>query len=181
VNEFVNECRREWKRLGVPRSTADEMAAELAVDLDEGTPEEVLGTDAANARVFARSWAEERGVIRERRRSRIPAVLAALALIPTVLGAVLVLTSDDDSKAAVPAAPSGNTFVWVPPSQYKQAVIVAEAQAAHDHAVLLEERSRLSAAPDDDSSTLGIVLLIAGLALLVPSTLFWSGRAALNR
>lgn len=185
MNEFVNECRREWKRLGVPRSTAEEMAAELATDLDEGTPEEVLGSDAVDAASFARAWATERGVIRPRRSSRLPAALAALALIPTVIGTILVLTSADDSKAALP--PSGDTIVWVTPSPNKQPlpettlVQAEQARAASARAVLLEERSRLVAAPDDDSSTLGTVLLIVGLAGLVPATLYWSTRVALGR
>jgi hypothetical protein len=35
VTEFVDECRSEWKRLGVPDAVANEMAADLAADLQE--------------------------------------------------------------------------------------------------------------------------------------------------
>ena len=35
MSEFVEECRREWKRLRVPRTIADEMADDLTVDLQE--------------------------------------------------------------------------------------------------------------------------------------------------
>ena len=35
MNEFVEECRREWNRLGVPDPVANEMAAELEADLEE--------------------------------------------------------------------------------------------------------------------------------------------------
>ena len=48
MNEFVEECRREWRRLGVPDPVANEMAADLAADLEEAeaegcSAEEVLG------------------------------------------------------------------------------------------------------------------------------------------
>ena len=47
MNDFVEECRREWRRLRVPKHLADEMAAELAADLEEAAPEDVLGTAEA--------------------------------------------------------------------------------------------------------------------------------------
>jgi hypothetical protein len=67
VNDFVEECRREWRRLGVADPIADEMAADLTADLDEaaaegGSPEDVLGTSAFDPRPFAASWAAARGV-----------------------------------------------------------------------------------------------------------------------
>jgi hypothetical protein len=67
VSEFVNECRREWARLGVPDPVANEMAADLTADLDEaeaegGSPEDVLGNSAFDPRRFAAAWAVARGV-----------------------------------------------------------------------------------------------------------------------
>lgn len=67
MNEFVDECRREWRRLGVPDPVANEMAADLTADLDEaeaegGSPEDVLGTSAFDPRRFAAAWAAARGV-----------------------------------------------------------------------------------------------------------------------
>jgi len=52
VSQFVEECRREWKRLRVPRALADEMAEDLAADLreaeaDGASEEEVLGRTPA--------------------------------------------------------------------------------------------------------------------------------------
>jgi hypothetical protein len=35
MTAFVEECRREWKRLGVPDLLAEEMATELEADLAE--------------------------------------------------------------------------------------------------------------------------------------------------
>jgi len=68
VNDFVEQCRREWKRLGVPDSVAEEMAAELAADLNEAEADgisarELLGNAATDPRSFAASWADERAVI----------------------------------------------------------------------------------------------------------------------
>jgi hypothetical protein len=67
VSEFVEECRREWRRLGVPDPVANEMAADLTVDLEEaeaegGSPEDVLGNSAFDPRRFAAAWAAARGV-----------------------------------------------------------------------------------------------------------------------
>jgi len=67
VNEFVNECRQEWRRLGVPDPIANEMAADLTADLEEaeaegGSPEDVLGNSAFDPRRFAAAWAAARGV-----------------------------------------------------------------------------------------------------------------------
>ena len=102
MNDFVEQCRREWKRLGVRSAVADEMAAELTADLDEGaSPEEVLGSDAADPASFAAAWARERGVIPRRRRNPrviVPVVAATLALA-TLAGAVLMLTASSPGKA----------------------------------------------------------------------------------
>ncbi len=66
MNEFVEECRSEWRRLGVADAVADDMAAELTADLAEAeaegvSPEDVLGSGAFDARSFATAWAAERG------------------------------------------------------------------------------------------------------------------------
>jgi hypothetical protein len=68
VNDFVDQCRHEWARLGVPDAVANEMAADLSADLEEAerdgmAAEEVLGSGAFDAAAFAHSWAAERGVI----------------------------------------------------------------------------------------------------------------------
>jgi len=100
VNEFVEECRREWKRLHVPDPIANEMAADLEADLKEAeaegaSPEEVLGSGAFDPRAFAASWAAARGVTqptattasqptpptRPRRQLRALAVLAGSAVV----------------------------------------------------------------------------------------------------
>jgi hypothetical protein len=65
--EFVEECRREWRRLGVPDPIANEMALDLTVDIEEaeadgGSAEDVLGNSLFDPRRFAAAWANARGV-----------------------------------------------------------------------------------------------------------------------
>lgn len=157
MNDFVEECRREWKRLRVPDPVANEMAADLAADLKEAeaegvSAEEVLGSGAFDPRAFAASWAAERGVSqppapsRERlpKRSFILAAIAAFVAI-TLSGAVLVIfTSPSRSVSALPARPPS-----VPPP------------ALHPHLSGIDTRM------------VGSVLLIVGLAGIVALTLVW--------
>lgn len=67
MNEFIDECRVEWRRLGVPDPIANEMAADPAADIEEAesegdSAEDVLGNSAFDPRRFAGSWAAARGV-----------------------------------------------------------------------------------------------------------------------
>jgi hypothetical protein len=102
VSEFVDECRREWRRLGVPDPVANEMAADLTADLEEAeaegdSPEDVLGNSAFDPRRFAAAWAVARGVagapVPERPRSWRPPVAIALTVLLglVTVGAGLVL------------------------------------------------------------------------------------------
>ena len=75
MTAFVEECRREWRRLGVPDLLADEMATDLEADLEEAQADgvsaaEILGE--SDPRRFAATWASERGLVSEqpRRKSR---------------------------------------------------------------------------------------------------------------
>jgi hypothetical protein len=92
MSAYLEECRREWKRLGVPDLLADEMAADLEADLAEAqtegvSAEELLGE--SDPRRFAATWARERGLVSEprpQRRRRIwPWVVAALAFVVLLL------------------------------------------------------------------------------------------------
>jgi hypothetical protein len=102
---FVDECRREWKRLGVPDAVANEMAAELTADLAEAeaegaSPEEVLGRAVFDAPAFAASWAMERGVVgampQPRPRALVLAFVAVLALFVAVAAAGVAVLADPD-------------------------------------------------------------------------------------
>jgi hypothetical protein len=68
MTAFVEECRQEWKRLGVPELLAEEMATELEADLAEAAADgisaaEMLGE--SDPRRFAATWARERGLVAE--------------------------------------------------------------------------------------------------------------------
>ncbi len=114
MNEFVDECRREWRRLGVPDPVANEMAADLTADLQEaaaegGSPEDVLGNSAFDPRRFAASWAMAQGVtgppVSERAPFLRPPLVVALAAIVGVLtlgaGLALLVGVHGSSFAAV--------------------------------------------------------------------------------
>jgi hypothetical protein len=106
MSEFVEQCRREWRRLGVADPLAEEMAADLTSDLDEAEAEGVsaadyLGASASDPRSFAASWASERGIIPtppglEQGRRRPPALVAftALAAITVIVAALLLATGE---------------------------------------------------------------------------------------
>jgi len=110
VSEFVEECRREWRRLGVPDPIANEMAADLTADLEEaeaegGTAEDVLGNSAFDPRRFAGSWAAARGVtgplaLERPSRWRSPIAIAVIAVLGVlVTGAGLVLSIGRSSSS----------------------------------------------------------------------------------
>ena len=104
MNQFVDECRREWKRLNVPDAVANEMAAELEADLHDAeadglSPEEVLGDGVFDPQSFAARWAAERGVIpppappeARSHRTLVAAVIGALAVVALFTG-IAVLTA----------------------------------------------------------------------------------------
>jgi hypothetical protein len=128
VSQFVEECRREWKRLRVPSTIADEMANDLSADLaeaeaDGATAEDVLGSGASDPRAFAAAWASERGIARtprsDRLRKRWLLLLAvpAVALLVLIAGAVLAFTSLGQSSA-----PRSETRVT--PAQFVPGAIV---------------------------------------------------------
>lgn len=110
MTEFVQECRREWRRLGVPDPIASEMAADLTADLEEaraegGSPEDVLGNNAFDPRRFAAAWADARGVTRppttDRPRPWRPqwAIAVAVVLGVLVVGAGLALSVGSSSRS----------------------------------------------------------------------------------
>jgi len=89
MTAYVEECRREWKRLGVPDLLAEEMATELEADLAEAEADGVSAAEMlgeGDPRRFAASWARERGLVAEpvpqKRRRRV---------WPWVVGAVVFL------------------------------------------------------------------------------------------
>jgi hypothetical protein len=122
MSDFVEQCRGEWKRLGVPDSVAEEMAADLASDLrdaeSEGvSAEELLGDSVFDPRSFAASWAAERGVIPApsgrgtgRRRPIVLVAFTALAAFTVIITALLLATGEPKlTLAASRSTPFGTT------------------------------------------------------------------------
>ncbi|MGD0715630.1 MAG: PASTA domain-containing protein [Gaiellaceae bacterium] len=147
MSEFIEECRREWRRLRVPDPVANEMAADLAADLREAeaegaSAEVVLGSGAFDPRAFAASWATERGVMRPRWRDRLrrrPVLLAVMAVLVVLLAAsavgVVLLTATSVSSprivtakaAPVPAVAASVDVPDVLGLQQEEALRVAQA------------------------------------------------------
>jgi hypothetical protein len=164
VTDFVEQCRREWKRLRVPDAVANEMAADLAADLTEAdaegvSPEEVLGSSAFDPRSFADAWAAERGVIplatpqKDRSDSRRPLVLASITTLFVVglIAAALVNLTSSSGKVAFVAAPAPLPR-QVPPVQVQPPFPV--------HA--------------GDAKTLGWTLLLVAMLAIILAAWLWS-------
>ena len=196
MNDFVEQCRREWKRLGVPDSVADEMAAELAADLNEaeadGVPaRELLGNAATDPRSFAASWADERAVIplggstpRLPGRTLVLAAIAALTII-TAVGAGLVLLASPQTSA--PRAAS-DVLLAAPPEPTSIRVVAPPPISPDGSArVWIVSDGRVTVAPIGGSGveihTVGSILLIVGIAGVIASLLLllWSSRTRNDR
>ena len=177
---FVEECRREWKRLGVPDPVANEMAADLESDLREAesegaSAEEVLGSGAFDPRSFAASWATERGVIQRStgasepspstagippRRSRMLAALAVSGFV-VLIGAALAVHRVGSAQAfRLPLI----RHIVLPPS----------APPARAFALPMN-------IPGANPATLGLILLFLGFVGLILSILYWSPGATTYR
>jgi hypothetical protein len=106
MSDFLEQCRREWTRLGVPDPLAEEMVADLASDLADAeaegvSTEEYLGSSASDPRSFAASWATERGIVpeppspgRARRRPLVLVAFTALAAMALIVAALLLATGE---------------------------------------------------------------------------------------
>ena len=96
---FIEECRYEWKRLGVPDSMAEEMATELEADLAEAEADGVSAAEMlgeSDPRRFAANWASERGLVSEpaaptKRRRTWPWIVVAVVLFLVLLATWLAL------------------------------------------------------------------------------------------
>jgi hypothetical protein len=151
MSDFVEQCRREWKRLGVPDPLADEMAADLSVDLEEAaaegvSTEELLGSGAFDPVSFAASWAAERGIIPEqpsgRKTPRRPVALVAFTAVAAIvlIAAALALAAGKPEVSLVavhkqhPIKLPAGVFVQPP---YAQTVAHTNAAAAPFEWILL--------------------------------------------
>lgn len=114
MSGFVDECRKEWSRLGVPEHVSNEMAADLSADLAEAeaegaSPEEVLGNGVFDAKAFAASWATARGLVHPNlpapggrtRPGWAVAVSALVSLVTLIAGLVITSGHQATSIASV--------------------------------------------------------------------------------
>jgi hypothetical protein len=184
VNEFVEECRREWRRLGVPDPIANEMAADLTADIEEaeaegGSAEDVLGNSVFDPRTFAAAWAGARGVIAPallaptvpaptpadvapRRRAVLAVALTAFAAF-FVLAAVALLVGRHSASAAVTvrrllpgsALPFGPGSVSPP---FRSFVFGPQFGGPHDGLFIL----------------FAVVMLLLGIVVLGLAVMYWS-------
>jgi len=184
VSPFVEECLREWKRLGVPEPVANEMAADLAADLAEAeadgtSPEEVLGSGAFDARSFAAAWASERGIVPaarpasappRRRRWLMSALVASFALLALV-GAVLAIRGDPprnvNVRIALPAAGGPPRFHSVTPGRLRAVPRLLPGAGG----VLVPPNGQVTVV---NVRPIGIVLLIVGLIGAAVSLVVWA-------
>ena len=187
MNDFVEQCRREWKRLCVPDAVADEMAADLDADLREAeaegvSAEEVLG-GAMDPRSFAASWAAERGVVppprstaKLRRGPIVLAVLAAFTLLAAVGAALVIFASpavSEPTAVRLPpefARPRPPTAVAVlrlgAPERFRVATAPVGVWIQHDGRGVVLAQPMSSGVEINDA---GSILLIAGIAGIIAS------------
>jgi hypothetical protein len=168
VKGFVDQCRREWERLGVPDAIANEMAADLAADLAEAeadgvSAEEVLGTGIFDPRAFAASWAEARGLLdspaTKPRRRRGPLLVAAVAGV-SVLVAALALAAFGVRHGSVSVARVRHPFE-VGPGTFRVGPLPG---GLVDHSRLVPDGLLIAVA----------VLFIIGMIGVVTALVYWS-------
>ena len=125
MSDFVEQCRREWKRLGVSDPLADEMAADLASDLNEAeadgvSVQELLGGSAFDPPSFAAAWAAERGIIpdsqtTDRRRPLFLTAFTAISAIAVIVAAALLLTGEPKLTLATSGTRPPHLVTPLPP------------------------------------------------------------------
>lgn len=174
MSGFVDECRKEWRRLGVPDVDSNEMAADLEADLaeaqaDGASPEEVLGNGYFDSKSFAASWAMARGVADvtppDRSTIRVRSLVLALsALLGAMVAAVglLILVRPRFGSQAMAAAPVGPRFDRPVPS------------------ILVNPHRFFWAGPGTALDPLGWVLLSVGLIGLMVILWIWRPWSSLR-
>jgi hypothetical protein len=120
MTAYVEECRQEWKRLGVPDLMADEMATDLEADLAEAEADgvsaaEILGE--SDPRCFAEAWASERGLVSEQppKKSRkglwVALVVVVFLLVFGGMAAFGLFATSSGVQASPPVKVSGGPLI----------------------------------------------------------------------
>ncbi|MBV9040385.1 MAG: hypothetical protein JOZ68_05250 [Acidimicrobiia bacterium] len=182
MTEFVDACRQEWKRLGVPDPVANEMAADLDADLDEAqadgvAAEEVLGSSAFDPRSFAAEWATARGVVpapapvttlvedrhaepdRNRRNRTLAVTAATAAIVLAFIGLALAVRHRGSVAVARVVRPFPKFF---PPGVAKFPGPFVDHGGGHDF------------------HGLGVLLFLAVVAGLIAAAVYWSRKVRTN-
>ncbi|WP_405014085.1 hypothetical protein [Kitasatospora sp. NBC_01539] len=137
ATDVVARARRTWRRLGVAPPVAAEMAEELTADLaaaaaDGRSAAEYVGGDPA---ALARTWADERGVVRARLRLvRVGTAALAGALPGGFTGLFWVFAPGSALPGFVSAGAAGAGWTG-PPTGVLLALYLAGAVAAYAGAV----------------------------------------------
>ncbi|WP_157431695.1 hypothetical protein [Actinomadura hibisca] len=115
--QVVKQCRRTWRRLGVPRAVVADMTAELTADLetacqDGRDPQSYVGGNPAG---FARAWASERGVVPVRPLiGRVATVAIVCGLPAAFMGLFVAYGLGSDAMAdAAGGVTSGESPTWL--------------------------------------------------------------------
>ena len=186
MNAFVDECRREWKRLGVPDQIAHEMAEDLAADLEEAESDgasavDVLGSGALDPRSFAATWATERGVVparpsegRSRRRASVAlAAFVTLAVIAMIGASIAILTTNSDARLAGPDGTPIRIVAPPPPANVSRSTFPVPTRL-----VIAPDQIRIMGQDASESiDPVGWALLVVGLIGIVPASLLWASWA----
>ncbi len=151
MSAFVEECRREWKRLGVPDLLAEEMATELESDLAEAEADgvsaaEILGE--SDPRRFAMRWASERGLVTNpapKKSRRWIWVVVGLALAFVFVAVLGLFTATKVSVQAHVGSPPGRTHsVDAPPVRAVRVPLLVGLKACHAQRIALARGFHLS-------------------------------------
>lgn len=176
MSDFVERCRREWRRLGVPADVADDMASELASDLDAAAADGLSAHDlfgSADPQALAASWAAERGVVPLQRlrvrfpaRSRVVVAIATLLSVAAIAVGATLLATPTASALPLPPADSSVAFSEV-------AVVKLPAALPWTTAVIgPKETFLVKPGGDDVRQAVAWSLLIAGLVAFGLSGLY---------
>jgi hypothetical protein len=174
MRRFVEECQKEWSRLGVSEATANEMAADLEVDLAEAeadgvSPEELLGNGYFDARAFAAEWARARGVVNLDVNTRMPLSHSRVQLLVLALSAL----------ACVVVAALGLLMVVGGRSSSASLAFVSfrHVIAPRVPAFFFRPGRIGPAGPGAPIALLGVILLVFGLVGAGVAFWFWRARS----
>lgn len=147
MNSFVDECRLEWKRLGVPDSLAEEMASDLEADLEDANAEGVPAPEVVgdgDPRRLARDWAVARGLVRDEpstpRRTRRYRLLVSIAVLLLAGGGTALGLGLAGTLNSPPRPPKTVPLPLVTGMKETQAARVLRASGLLPHVILVKSQ-----------------------------------------